>query len=124
MKVLYLLCLVGSKKLVWGMLVAPTELPFHIEGPVIGALILVKGAFIGLLLTKENGVEREGEPEVKEAGVSFAKEDPPSKKCSLNGKGPWTANYEEGVDTHADIDTWREGQWTITFEKALKLMGT
>jgi len=121
-KVLYLLCLVESKKLVWGVLVAPKELPFHIEVPLVKALILVKGAIIGLLLTKLKGAELEGEPEVKEIGVIFVKEDPPTKKCSLTELGTWTASYEAALDTKVDVDAWQVGEADITFAAATKLM--
>jgi hypothetical protein len=121
--VLYLLCLFGAgTKLDWGVLVAPRELPFHIEVPAL-ALILVKGAIIGELLTKLAGVLLENEPEVKEVAVHFLREDITTRlKCSLKELGEWTANYEEGIDTKADVDTWREGEWDITFEKVTKLM--
>jgi len=123
-KVLYLLCLVESVKLVWGILIAPKELPIHIEVPAVKALILIKGAVIALLLTKLKGVDLGGEPEVKEVGMIFAKEDPPTKKCSLTGLGTWTASLEAAVDTKADVDAWLEGEADITFAAAVKFMDT
>jgi hypothetical protein len=125
--VLYLLCLLSSTKLDWGVLVEPTPTgtTVHIEVPAFKALILVKGAVIGELLTKLAGVLLEGEPEGKEFGVDFLKEDTPTRlKCSLKELGEWTASYEAGIDTKPDVDAWQVGESDITFEKQVKFMDT
>jgi len=123
-EVLYLVCLFGEgTKLDWGVLVAPKELPFHIEVPALKELILVKGAIIGELLTKLAGVLLEGQPKGKEFGVAFLAEDTLTRlKCSLKGLGPWTASYEAALDTKPDVDAWQIGESDISFEKEVQFM--
>jgi hypothetical protein len=121
--VLYLICLINSASLQWGVLVEPTEGPVHIEVPSLKALILVKGAIIGEFLTAEKGKFLEGQPEGKAFTVDFLPEDTTTRlKCSLTGLGPWTANYEASIDTKADLDAWQEGESVTTFAAAVKFM--
>jgi hypothetical protein len=104
------------------MLIAPIELPVHIEVASLKVLLLMKGAVIALLLTKLKGLDLEGQPEVNEIGLIFQKEDPPTKKCSLTGLGAWTASLETRIDTNADVDAWLEGEADITFAATVKFM--
>jgi len=122
-EVLYLLCLLNSATLDWGVLIEPKPQPVHIEVPALKILILVKGAIIGDLLTKLAGVLLEGQPEGKEFGVQFLEKDATTRtKCSLKGLGEWTASYEAGIDTKPDVDAWQVGESDLTYEKAVKFM--
>jgi hypothetical protein len=125
-EVLYLLCLFGAgTKLDWGVLVEPKNQPVHIEVPALKALLLIKGAVIGELLTKLAGTLLLGEPEGKEFAVAFLKEDTTTRlKCSLKELGEWTATYEAGLDTGKDFDAWQVGEFDITYAAAVKFMDT
>jgi hypothetical protein len=126
-EVLYLLCLFGKsqtgEKLDWGVLVEPKNQPIHIEIPALKALILVKGAIIGELLTELKGKLLEGEPSGTVFGVDFLKEDTTTRtKCSLKNLGEWTATYEAALDTKPDVDAWQVGEADITFTEKVMFM--
>jgi hypothetical protein len=111
---LFLICLVNSAKLEWGLLVEATEV-VHGEVPALKALTLLKGANIGSLSIS-------GEPEGKEFSAEHKEADETTRsKCSINGK-EFTASYESSLDTRADIDTFLTGSGTVTFEQKIKFM--
>jgi len=112
---LFLICLVNSAKLEWGVLVEATEV-VHGEVPQLKLLTLLKGANIGSLSIIT------GEPEGKEFSATHEEADKTIRsKCSINGK-EFTASYESSLDTRADIDTFLTGSGTVTFEKIIKFM--
>jgi hypothetical protein len=122
-KVLYLICLTNHEKLQWGMLVEPTEVPTHVEVPAPKALLLVKGAMIGLLLDKLKGVNLEKEPTTKEFALAIAEVPAINRlKCLLNGVGEWEASYDASLDTKADIDAFYKGEDDVTFAAAVTFM--
>jgi len=116
-KVLYLVCLVEPKTLLFGFLVLALENPVHIEVPIIKGLILVKGYTIGSLT-------KAGELEGKEFTVSFAESDKSKGKCTINGT-EFKSTYEAALDTKADSDAFQSGEpTTVTFAAAVKFMDT
>jgi hypothetical protein len=111
---LFLICLVNSAKLEWGVLVEATEV-VHGEVPALKALTLLKGSNIGSLSIT-------GEPQGKEFSATHEEADVTARpKCAINGK-EFTASYESSLDTKADIDTFLTGSGTVIFEKEIKFM--
>jgi hypothetical protein len=112
--VLFLICLTNSATLQFGVLILLLE-TLHIEVPIVKALILVKGALIGLLT-------KAGEVEGTEFAVSFNEVDEEKRlKCEINGL-KLTASLESAVDTKADVDSFEVGEVSVIFPKAVKFM--
>lgn len=113
-KGLFLICLVNSAKLEWGVLVQATEI-VHGEINALKLLTLLKGAIIGALSIT-------GEPEGKEFTATHNEADEAARaKCSINGK-EFTASYESSIDTSADVDTFLSGSGTVTFANTITFM--
>jgi hypothetical protein len=111
---LFLICLTEPKTLLFGVLVEAIGV-VHGEIPILKELTLLKGAQIG-------SVSKAGEIEGKEfKGKNTEKDEAPRAKCTINGK-EFTASYESSIDTKADIDTFLQGEGTITFTKEVKFM--
>jgi hypothetical protein len=111
---LFLICLTNSATLQFGVLILLLE-TLHIEVPLIKALILVKGAAIGLLT-------KAGEVKGEKFGVSFNEPDEATRlKCEINGV-KHTASLEAAVDTKADLDAFEVGEASVIFPKVVTFM--
>jgi hypothetical protein len=112
--VLFLFCLTNPATLLFGILILFTE-TVHIEIPIIKALLLLKGAFIGSLT-------KAGELEGKEFAVSFNEPDEAKRiECEIN-KLKFKSTLEGGIDTKPDVDMFISGQMTFTFAQAVRFM--
>jgi hypothetical protein len=114
-KVLFLVCLVEPKALVFGLLIAPVETE-HIEAFAGSVLYLAKGALIAELEGK--GLTAK-EFKFK---LSGAKGDQTTAlKCEINGK-TFKHSFEFAQDTEAkDQALSEEAKFTIKFEKEVTL---
>jgi hypothetical protein len=114
---LFLICLVEPKKLVFGVLVQPTE-TLHVEVPSIKSLLLLKGAFLVEL-------ETEGlEGKLWNVVLKGANGDQVSPlKCEINGT-VFKYSFESASDTKADLDVSVEALADVTFAETVKLMDT
>jgi hypothetical protein len=115
--VLFLICLVEPKTLVFGVLIQPTE-TVHVEVPSVKALLLVKGAVIGELET--TGLEGTLW-NISLKGKNGDQEKP--LKCEINGN-VFKYSFESGLDTKADLDASEEALADVTFAETVKLMDT
>jgi hypothetical protein len=116
--VLFLICLVEPKTLVFGVLIQPTEAPVHVEVPSAKELLLVKGAVIGELETA--GLEGKLW-NVSLKGKNGDQEKP--LKCEINGN-VFKYSFEAAIDTKADLDASEEALADVTFAETVKLMDT
>jgi hypothetical protein len=116
--VLFLICLVEPKTLVFGVLIQPTEAPVHIEVPSVKALLLLKGAIIAELET--TGLEGT-EWNIVLKGKNGGQERPLT--CEINGK-VFKYSFESAIDTKADGMMSVEALAGVTFAEKVKLMDT
>jgi hypothetical protein len=111
-KVLFLICLVISATLTFGILILPQEAA-HIEVPSISALLLVKGSAIAQL----EGAGLKGK--VFQFVLKKKKEMPGDQEtaleCNINGK-TFKHSLEAAKDSSTDEMTSLEVLFTITFD--------
>jgi hypothetical protein len=116
--VLFLICLVEPKKLVFGILILPTE-TVHLDIPFLGQLILVKGAAIGENLSGNEGKEFK----LSLTGKGGDQTKPLS--CEINGK-KFSYSLEAANDAEGKTDKMasENASATVTFGETVKLMDT
>jgi len=116
-KVLFLICLVEPKTLVFGVLIQPLETA-HIEAPVIKTLMLIKGAIIAQAKAGQANKGKEFTFLLKgEKGKQTE-----AVKCEINGK-EFKHTLEEARDTEAkDAAASESVTFTLSFPKEVELM--
>lgn len=112
--ILYLICLVEPKTLVFGILIQPTATE-HIEIPSLKALALVKGAVIA----KKEGAELAGK-EFKFSLKGKGGDQTEALSCEINGK-KFSHSFESGLDSGSDEHASEEAKFTLKFPKEVKL---
>jgi hypothetical protein len=112
----FLICLINSAKLVFGVLIEPKE-TVHIEIPSLKVLLLVKGAVIAENLSANKGT-------AFEFTLAGSKGDQKTAlSCELNGK-TFKHSFEDGIDTKADSDASASANATVTYTETVELMDT
>jgi hypothetical protein len=115
-KALFLVCLVTSGTLVFGVLILP-EAPVHVEIPAVGELVILEGALIGTLTPntgKELNVTLKGTKGVQET----------SKECTIAGKTfKYSLTFEQNENGKKEA-TSESATATIKFAETVELMDT
>jgi hypothetical protein len=110
----FLVCLINSAQLVFGVVIEPKE-TVHVEVPTLKVLILVKGAVIADNLSPNKGTAFEFDL------VGSKGDQTTALSCEINGK-TFKHTFELGIDSKADSDASENAKATVTYGVEVELM--